>query len=284
MNIFTLSSENFGDGINKLFWSLITKKEIFNNKWKLHYLTTGSIMNLANKNSIILGTGFISKNGDLGGGSFHSTSNKKKTIPHKILSVRGPLTRNKLLEFGLNCPEIYGDPLILFPIIYDQMIKNEKNNEIKIGIIPHGIDQNSEKYKLLYKNLTEKYKVKFIDIKVGNNYKKLIDEINECSHIISSSLHGVIMGIVYKKKTCFIQFSNKVVGGEFKFQDFFKSINIDYKLKNLYDSNILNNIINVDYNKLVRTGCALIDIIPFISNSQKEDFIFKYKQFYNCKT
>ena len=41
---------------------------------------------------------------------------------------------------------------------------------------------------------------------VGENFKKLIDEINECKYIISSSLHGVIMGLIYKK-TIFLEFS-----------------------------------------------------------------------------
>lgn len=53
INIFTLNSTNFGDGVNKLFWEYITQNKIYNNKSELHYITTGSIMCLINNKSII---------------------------------------------------------------------------------------------------------------------------------------------------------------------------------------------------------------------------------------
>ena len=126
--------------------------------------------------------------------------------------------------------------------------------------------------------------MKFIDIEAGSNHKKLIDDINSCKYIISSSLHGVMMGIVYKKRTIFVEFDDKVVGNGFKFQDFFKSININYKNINTYDTKILNNVINVDYEYLVSTGIKLISLIPFIETEMKTELINKYKKFYNTKT
>ena len=95
LNIFTLNSNNFGDGINKLFWEYITQNKIYNNKSQLHYITTGSIMCLTNNKSIIFGTGFIANNADLGGNNFHSTSSIKHHIPHKIIAVRGPYLDKK---------------------------------------------------------------------------------------------------------------------------------------------------------------------------------------------
>ena len=32
ISIFTLNSNNFGDGINKLFWEYITQNKIYNNR------------------------------------------------------------------------------------------------------------------------------------------------------------------------------------------------------------------------------------------------------------
>lgn len=278
INIYTLTSKNFGDGINNLFWESLTQNKISGNKSELHYITTGSIMCLINEKSIIFGTGFISKNGDLGGGDFRSISSRKHTTPNKVIAVRGPLSRQKMLDFNIECPENYGDPLILMPCINNNYKKIEDNI---IGIIPHYIEKDNNNYKLLKTNLEDEgYIVKFIDIEVGSNHKKLIEDINNCKYIISSSLHGVMMGIVYKKNTIFVEFSEKVVGNGFKFEDFFKSVNINYQTRNIYDTGILDNIINIDYNYLINIGTKLISLIPFIDSKRKIELTQKYNSFY----
>ena len=232
-----------------------------------------------NNKSIIFGTGFISNNGDIGGDNFLSKSSIKHQTPYKIIAVRGPLSRQKMLDFNIECPENYGDPLMLMPCLNNSYTNIEDNI---IGIIPHYIDKNNKNYTLLKTNLEKKgYNVKYIDIEVGANQKKLIDTINKCKYIISSSLHGVIMGIVYKKKTIFVEFSDKVIGNGFKFEDFFKSIGITYKNINTYDIGILDNIINVNYEYLIKTGIKLISLIPFISSERKIELTIKYKNFYN---
>jgi pyruvyltransferase len=292
-NIYTINNTtNFGDAVNKRFWECIIQNKLNSYSGRrgrlaerpatLHYITTGSIMTLVNNKSIIFGTGFISDNGDIGGSgkNWKSKSNKKYTIPRKIIAVRGPLTRAKLIKFNIKCPANYGDPLILMPCIYDKLTNIEDNI---IGIIPHYIDRKNNNYIELKSNLEAAgYKVNFINICVGDNYEKLIDNINKCKYIISSSLHGVIMGIIYKKKTIHVKFSKKVFGDYFKFQDFFQSINIKYNTINTYNVDILKNIINVDYEYLQHTGKKLIQLIPFIDNKRKIELTDKYNSFYSC--
>ena len=135
--------------------------------------------------------------------------------------------------------------------------------------------------KILQSSLIDNgYTVNIIDIEVGRDYKRLIDNINKCQYIISSSLHGIIMGLIYKKKTIYINFSSSVVGGDFKFDDFFESLNISYKRINDYSYNVINNTINIDYKKLISLGSNFINICPFISDKRKNELIDIYCIFY----
>jgi pyruvyltransferase len=269
---------NFGDAVNKVFWSKITNKKILKDCSNEHFITTGSIMNLVQPNSIVFGTGFISENGDLGGGNFLSSSNKKNSIPKEVISVRGPRTREKLLSFNIDCPDNFGDPLILLPCIYP-VKKNVKNK--LVGIIPHYIDKNSKLLNTIKSALKKDgYKVKIISIQVGSDYKSLINQINNCEYIISSSLHGIITGYVYQKKTIYLEFSNKLIGNKFKFYDFFESIKKNYSINNNYTSSILENFIDRNYEELNKISLNLINVCPFIEKGRKEELKIIYKKFY----
>jgi pyruvyltransferase len=279
INIATLKSPNFGDGVNKTFWQVLTQARVYKDKTTTHYLTTGSIMCHVNHNTIIFGTGFIDQKSNLGGGKIVSRRNTKCCDPKEVLAVRGPLTRDKLLEFGVECPANFGDPLILMPCIYDAHA-NTAGNAV-VGIIPHFVDRNCENVNILHANLEARgFTVKIINIGIGSNYKKLIDEINQCEYIISSSLHGVIMGIVYKKKTIHTQFSSKVFGGSFKFQDFFQSIETRYTSNNIYTHELLSNVIQVNYENLLQLGLKLIKLIPFVDKTRKLQIAETYNNFY----
>ena len=210
------------------------------------------------------------------GSGFISSNNKLNIKPHKILSVRGPKTREKLLQMNIECPENYGDPLIIFPLVYNK----KQTIQYTIGIIPHYIDKIH--INILVNKLKKKgYKVNIINILTGTNYQPFIDEINKCEYIISSSLHGIIMGLVYGKKTIFTKFSNKVVGGLFKFEDFFLSLGIKYNVIHFDDKNLLKNIINVNYNNLINIGKDIINVCPFIENIRKTQLVNSWKTHVN---
>jgi len=279
-NFFCLGGDNFGDGINCIFFDLLANKKFnYNRKNSLHYLATGSILKFCNENSIVIGTGFIDEDDDLGSCNFNKMTNKIIYKPNKIILVRGPKTRNKLIKMGIECPENYGDPLILFPLIYNNIsIKEIKN---KIGLIPHYIDYNNENTNLLKNNLNNNYNVELIDIKTGINYKPFIDKILSCEIIISSSLHGIIMGIIYKKKVIFTEFSDKVIGNKFKFFDFFESINIKYNFLNFNHINLHKNYIEYKIDNLKNIGLSMINLYPFIENERKDFLINEWKKYWN---
>ena len=53
--------------------------------------------------------------------------------PQKIYSVRGPKTREILLENHIDCPPNYGDPALLLPMFYHPSI----SKKYEFGFIPN---------------------------------------------------------------------------------------------------------------------------------------------------
>jgi pyruvyltransferase len=224
----------------------ITENDVFNVKdpGKMYkIISTGSVMLYTNEESIVWGTGCIRPEG-IG------------RRPKKIYAVRGPLTREELLKRGIDCPEIYGDPALLFPKIYNP----EVEKKYEWGIIPHYIEYESAEHRQILKNL-ENEGVKIIDICSGE--KNFINEILEVKKVVSSSLHGLIMCDAYGIPNARVNISNKLIGGHFKFKDYYMSVGreIDLglqltkntKLKDLELLN-LNTQIIFDFEKLLSSG------------------------------
>lgn len=196
---------NFGDEINVFLVERISNKKVkhiipkyFLNQ---HFLCIGSILEKISKDSIVWGSGFIDEN-----------SSVKK--PKKIYAVRGPKTRDKFLSNNIECPEIYGDPALLLPRYFTPSFQKKYN----IGVIPHYKDKS------LVRNLEVFNDVKIIDIQ-QIDYLNFIEELSQCEVIISSSLHGLIVSDAYGIDNVWVKFSENVIGNDFKFYDYFASVN-----------------------------------------------------------
>jgi pyruvyltransferase len=199
---------NWGDELNPFLVNKISGREIKrieNNSDDFRYYCIGSILQTINSSNFeIWGTGFI------------DSGSKLKFKPNKIHSVRGPLTRKLLIEQGFDCPEVYGDPALLYPLFYRPENINKK---YKYGIIPHYIDRENE----WVKKVEAQSDVKVINI-LDKSINKFIDEIHECDFLLSSSLHGIIAGDSYGIPSYWIEISNKVQGKGFKFKDYLESV------------------------------------------------------------
>jgi pyruvyltransferase len=157
-------------------------------------LAVGSIIYAARDNDVLWGTGTMRDK------DFQATPGMK------VLAVRGPKTREKIK--GCFVPEIYGDPAILLPEIYTP----KKLPRHEVGFIPHYVDK---KHPDLLRNPD-----RFI-IDVQQDPFKTIDEICSCDLIVSSSLHGIIVAEAYGIPAVWIKLSDKLIGGSFKFNDYF---------------------------------------------------------------
>ena len=209
--------ENYGDLLSKYILERISRQKVIciehpnkglHKYFFKHYVSIGSIISSVNKNSIVWGSGIIKKNDNI--------------RDAKFLAVRGPKTRQRILEMGYNCPEVYGDPAILLPNFYKPLVKKKYT----IGVIPHYID---------YKEVCEVFKndsrTKVINL-LTNSVEKTTRHILECEQIISSSLHGVIVPQGYGIPSLWVKFSNKLSGDNIKFYDYFESTNINFKSEN----------------------------------------------------
>lgn len=236
---------NWGDLLNKTLIEKISRKKVV---WINHgntlekYICIGSILQRADAGSIIWGAGFLSNSRKLG------------TTPRKICAVRGKLTRNIILGQGIDCPEVYGDPALLYPKYYKPDIKKK----YRLGIIPHYIDATNE----WFKTNTSKEVLK-IDILSGID--KVVDQILSCDYIASSSLHGIIAADAYGIPSKWLEFSDKVLGGGFKFEDYYSSVNREHckslRVKNDTTINdIMNSFEQYDFNIDLR---QLFNACPF---------------------
>lgn len=242
---------NFGDDLNQYLFEYISKKKfIFINfsyliKTFEHYIMIGSNLDHCDlNNTIIYGSGIMNPN------------NKIIGNPNKIISVRGPKTREVLIKNGINCKENYGDPALLLPVFYQKVVEKK----YKYGIIFNN-GTNLKTVGDLYRDLLLRDDIKIIDVVNYNNWIDVIDEILECKSIISESLHGLIVAESYGIPNVWVEFIEHPDYWDFKYYDYYYSINKkDEKIlhfKSIDDLNFINKKIiewkrgEIDYDNLL---------------------------------
>jgi hypothetical protein len=193
---------NFGDTLSYYILNYYNINYTFTNDWKsnIESICCGSIIKRAKKGVHVFGSGILSRD--------------DKLDPDAIYKfVRGPLTRQRILECGGDCPEIYGDPGMLVKLIKPPV----KEKKYKIGYFPHFIDYNN------VKNM-------FPDDLVVNLHTdssmEILDKISSCDLVVSSSLHGIICAHAYNVPTVWAKSINPLSGDNVKFYDYFQSVNL----------------------------------------------------------
>lgn len=195
---------NFGDIINPyLIEALSGVPPKFTHK-NPRLLAVGSIIKFAKRNTDVWGSGCPSRDQIL-------------SADAKYHAVRGPLTREMVLDAGGKAPEVYGDPAWFLPKIYNPKIRKTH----KLGMILHSVHRDA------VANIDPD--VKMIDItRVGpSEIEAFIDELLSCEAVLSTSLHGVIVAHAYNipVRWCVATGSSKQIHGDgLKFEDYFQSV------------------------------------------------------------
>lgn len=212
---YKIKPYNWGDYINLVLAELISSKKA------LPYLFTNSDSTISMVGSI-LPWAIDSHTIVWGSGCLNSHDPLWKTIskPKKVVAVRGPLTRKVLLDNGIECPEVYGDPALLFPRYYNPIIEKRYQYGIILHVSTSLSDSIEAKLKSIYGN-----NILFISTKNFRKWQSFINDILSCENIISSSLHGIIIADAYKVPNVWVSLTNSEHPDDnFKFKDYFLSV------------------------------------------------------------
>ena len=192
---------NFGDLlapliVKRLSGRCVTSHQRNFRRRKLFAL--GSSLGAARDGDMLWGTG--------------SKGSRPKARRLDVRAVRGPKTRALLREYGIDCPEVFGDPAMLMPWVYapdDAPIRSG------IGIIPHYKDHQ------LVRSLQG---VDLRWISVMDHPLRVIDAIRCCEVVLSSSLHGLVLAEAYGIPACFMETPVQV---RLKYEDYYAATGRD---------------------------------------------------------
>ncbi|HVX36795.1 MAG TPA: polysaccharide pyruvyl transferase family protein [Hyphomicrobium sp.] len=214
-----------------------------------HIMVCGSTLKWTTRGSILWGVGEIAENIGFVQGN---------TRPLHVAAVRGPMTRDKLIKAGIECPEVFCDPAHVFPTYYRPKISSKR---YRLGIIPHYIDATLPTF-LPFRDREDVHILDITQADVSGDERifSFVDQVCACDAIISSSLHGIIIADAYGIPSKWMQVSDKVFGKGFKFRDYFFGINqaqrADNPLTNLPSVDKIAELVLTDFAKhgLVRAN------------------------------
>lgn len=198
---------NLGDALAPVIYEWMLQKNGLDaakkTKKTIHLLTVGSLLGMGNFDAVVWGTGFHTF------GSIRSIVNKRIYRKYDVRAVRGPFSAEVLKMSGYACSEVYGDPAILMPLIYQPQTQPKK---FRYSAILH---QD-------HKNVPLPEDMHYIDI-TTDDYQSAITQIVQSERVISSSLHGIILAEAYGVPAVFL--GNDMQYEVIKFYDWYYSTN-----------------------------------------------------------
>jgi len=247
--------KNFGDALNIDICTKIFKTiPVFSSIWKCQSTFIGSTLDffeykryskkfffrllfscMIKQKVKVWGSGFMS--------DVKNNYEKKLFRELEVYAVRGHLTKTRLeviTNQKLNNIAL-GDPGLLA----SYLIPKNYTVKYQLGLIPHYVDFHLP----IWQKIQKKYPNSII-IDVTEKPMVCISNIVQCSTIISSSLHGLIVSDSFGIPNIRAVVSNNIWGGDFKFNDYYSVYGIDNhnKIDMRYDNCIdninLKNIVN----------------------------------------
>lgn len=208
VNLEWVDNKNLGDALGPVVYNWMLARKNLNEDspaYKTaHLYTCGSLIAAGDFDAVVWGSGVhVFRNAE-------KLLFMKGVLNYDIRAVRGPLTRRVLIESGYDCPEVYGDPAIIMPLIYDTENTEKK---YKVSIIQHYYNKDSDAGDCHSINIAT------------TDYKQFIEEIKSSEKVISSSLHGIILAETYGVPAVFLNTGGYVDNALIKYYDWYYSTN-----------------------------------------------------------
>lgn len=204
---YFLGMPNVGDRINPSIVTALSGQQTVHvrDDQKPQLLATGSIMAAANPLSHVWGTGVLHPNFGIG-----------SVAAHNIHALRGKLTHSVLSQAGIELSDVpLGDPGFLAPALLG--IAKSTSPAHRLGVVPHYVDRANPLFRRL---MTEPG---IVGLNVHDDPERFLRAMADCEVVVSSSLHGLIFAEALGIPNLWITASEDVVGGPFKFDDWFST-------------------------------------------------------------
>lgn len=225
---------NWGDRIAPHIVRFFTGRPVVNNRDVLNlarhdvYTTIGSMLGTVRGGQVhVWGTGFVS-------------SDARLRCRPTIHAVRGPRTAEMLERQGVPCPEVFGDPALFVPRMFDRSA--EKTHEL--GLIPHWKERGLP----VVARLAAHDNVKIIDICAG--LEAVVQEITSCERIATAALHGMVCADAFLVPTVPLVMSDRPAGSGFKLHDYLEgSGRSGLELVRVTDRTTADELMDQDWNR-----------------------------------
>jgi pyruvyltransferase len=205
--IWWTDTANYGDLLSPWLVGRVARRGVvYAPTRKPSFVAVGSVVTRARNDSTVWGSG-----------SFGSERRSLFAGGATYRAVRGPLTRSRLRDVGIECPRVYGDPALLVPLYFWPEV--EKTHDVGV-IIRHS--------EHLWRGTDTDESVRIIDFG-SDDIEQVTREILSCRRIVSSSLHGLVIADAYGIPNAWLGADGEVGGsrpngGEFKYLDYFASV------------------------------------------------------------
>jgi len=204
------SKPNFGDALSPLICEAVSARKIqYAKPSHCDLIAIGSLMQRVKegffkKRIHVWGTGFIEE----------TTPYTSKHIYH---AVRGELSKKTITNHQVTA---LGDPgLLAHLLLKPNQLRKKK---YKIGFVEHYKDKNNA----IVSQIVDKHAdITRVDIYLPPLI--FLERIAECEIIFSSAMHGLIAADSLEIPNARMSLSDRLRGGDFKFQDYYSIFNIN---------------------------------------------------------